>query len=255
MTDSQTCPLNLDYADDQLISLDLTAVRGEGVRIRRRRRVGGVAATAVLGLGLATGVYAARPSTQVSPSTGTDLTPIAALLHEYPARETPAVVSTWPDHWTTVAWATGDNQYCYAAYRLPAAGTNPQSQCESIDGDLNADENAGANVGMPLPVMAPMENTQTYNRPGNALELHPFVGVTRGGVARVAMTAPGGTVTADVTPMTTENGLQIGVYQIWFTWPGGGWNSTDIQSVVAYAADGTVVTRQGPWIPPTKPTG
>jgi hypothetical protein len=255
MTDHQTLPVDLDYEDPHPISLNLAAIECDGARIRVRRRIAGTAAAAALGLGVAAGVAVLRPSAaSPSPSTGTDLRPISQFFVQNPPLSEPVVIDTWPVHWTTVGWVTADGQFCYAVFRTPAAGTFPQSHCEGIDGDLNADGKADASVGMPLPAMAPMEDRQTFNRPGKAPALHPFVGVVRGNVARIAVTAYGQVFTADATPLTTRNGVEIGIFQIWLAPSGGSWDSTDIQAVVAYDSHGTIVTRQGPWIPPTKPT-
>ncbi|MFL6115225.1 MAG: hypothetical protein ACJ786_28335 [Catenulispora sp.] len=255
MTENQACPLDLDYEDTLPVGLSVAAIEREGVRIRRRRRVGATAAALAVGLGIATGVATLRPSIPASPAAGTDLKAISQILAQNPPMATPVVISTWPSHWTTVGWATANGQYCSASFRTPAAGTFPQSRCESNDGDLGADGHVGDTVGMPLPAMAPMEDKQTYNRPGKAPNLHAFIGVTRAGVARVEMTAYGQSFTADTIQVTAANGTQIGIYQIWFATPTGAWNSTDIQAVVAYDAHGIALTRQGPWTPPAKPAG
>jgi hypothetical protein len=237
-----------DDEDQPSVGLDLAAINHEGTRIRRRRRIAGSGAAAAIGLGAFAGVVALRASTPAAPTGGTDLKPISQILARNPPLADPVVISKWPDHWTTVGWAAADGQFCYAAFRTPAAGTFAQSACESIDGDL------GAVVGMPLPAMAPMEEVQTHHRPGHTPDLYPFVGLVRGDIARVAFTAYGQTFTADTTSLTTRDGVRTGIFQVWIAPPGGSWNSTDIQSVTAYRPDSTVAAQQGPWVPPTKPS-
>lgn len=255
MTEHRTIPFGLDYEDPQPVSLDIAAIERAGARLRTRRRIVGTATAAALAVAIATGVTALRPGTgPAEPATGTGLQSVAPFLAQNPPVGEPVVVSDWPPRWTTVAWATADGRFCQAAFRTPTADTSPQLTCDDIDADLNSYgvTGTGTGVGLPLPAMAPSERQQTYNRPGNAPPLYPFVGVVRGDIARVAVTSSGQTVTADTSPLTTRDGVAIGVFQIWITWPNGSWNAEDIQGVVAYGRNGAVVSRQGPWVAPTK---
>jgi hypothetical protein len=255
MTENQTCPVRLDYPDEQPVSLDVTAIRTAGTRVRRRRRLAATATAGILTLAVAAGATILRPSSDATdPAAGKGPYPqLAGFLATNPPLQDPVVVDTWPAHWTTVAWATADGQFCYAAFRSPKAGTFPMSGCQGIDGDLEADFKVNATVGMPLPAMEPMESGRTFGRPGGAPTLHPFVGVVRGQVAQVVVTVHDQKFTAAVTPLTTLRGTAIGIFQVWIA-TGNGWNSTDIQNVVAYDKHGAVVAWQGQWIPPAKPT-
>jgi hypothetical protein len=249
MTSPQECPLELGYADPRPVGLDLAAIEREGVRIRRRRRVAGGSAVAAVALGAVVGVMALRPSPAAEPAAaGLDLTPIARFLAADPPVAAPVVIGTWLEHWSTVGWATADGRFCYAALRTPSDGTSPPSHCEDIDGDLNADGNTGATVGMPLPATALMEADAGFDH------LAPFVGVVRGDVTRVVFTAYGKQFSAQPAYVATRGGSRIGLFQVVITIPGQEWGSSSFQSVVAYGPDGKVVARQGPWIPPTKPT-
>jgi hypothetical protein len=250
MSEDQTIPIDLDYRDPRPVELDLAAIERRGARIRVRRRVAGTAAVAVLAAGVAGGVAVLRPPGTSSPSSGTGLRPIAQFLARNPPSGEPAVISTSPRDWTSFGWVTADGQFCYAAYRIPAAGRPAQGDCYGIDGDLGADGAVGASVGMPLPAVGAMDADMPSATAKDAL--HLFVGVVRGDVARVSMTAYGRAFEADVTPVTTRDGVEIGIYEIWFASPSGYWNATDIQGVVAYDSSDAVVARQSPWAVPTK---
>lgn len=254
MTDRPTFPLDLHYQDPHPAGLDLDAIRRDGGRIRARRRIAGTAAAAALGVGIAAGVVALRPASSApAPATGPDLKPIAKFLAQNPPVGEPAVLGTWPAHWTTVGWATADGRLCTAAFRIPAAGTLTDTQCTTIQGDLTADFKVDASVGMPLGMMAPAEEGQTMDRPTASGSLRPFVGVALADVARIEVTLGGRTFSADTVPVATGDGSGVRAFQIWFDLPAGGFSDSDIQGVVAYDRHGAVVNRQSPWVRPTKP--
>ena len=132
----RTCPVDLHYPDPQPPDLDMAAIIGRGRRIRHRRRLAQFGA--VLGAFVAVGsvIVGARGFTitmfpsQSGPAAGPSAAPIdAQVAEDPPANGKLTLISSWPGHWTTVAWATRRAEVCWATFRTPSQGATQNVDC------------------------------------------------------------------------------------------------------------------------------
>ena len=114
------CPVDLHYAEPQPRQLDVGLIIGRGKRIRRRRRAlagatAGLVACAAIA-SVITGIRGFMVSffpRASSPAASGQEVPIDALVAgDPPWNGELTLVSTWPRHWTTVAWATRSGAVC-----------------------------------------------------------------------------------------------------------------------------------------------
>ncbi len=128
----QECPVNLDFAEPAPPHLDVSQIvrRGQGIRRRRRIRAAAVATAACAALAsviiaVQAGTFRWSPAPAARPAAGPGAPPVGALIATYPpASGRLTLLSNWPRHWTTVAWATRQGVVCWAAYRSAGAGND-----------------------------------------------------------------------------------------------------------------------------------
>jgi hypothetical protein len=239
----RACPVDLDYPDPQPPSLDLAAVIGRGRRIRRRRRLtqlgavlaACVAAGSVLAgvRGFAVSVFPSRSGPAAAPSTA----PIDARVAEHPpANGKLTLISSWPRHWATVAWATRRGEVCWATFRTPVQGTADDVECPAWPRS-EVPGSGGAAFSALVPDIA-----LASSAPGTTW---PVLGLTSPQAAQVVLTAFGKSVTASVVPVPISAGKSVGVFVAWIRTPGNSFSSTDVTSEAAYDQSGRLIAHAG----------
>ena len=239
------CPVDLHYADPELRMLDLGRIVTRGRRLRRRR----------LAVNLAAGIMACAAAVSVALGARDVLTaagpaaharatrapvPVDALIATSPpANGKLTLVSTWPRHWTTVAWATRGSSVCFATYRVPAAGTQADVECPAWG---PADLPAGGASGLSplLPGIEPVAGAR-------GRDIVPEFGLVTLRAARVVVTFFGRSFSAKVVPVPLPGGRVVGLYLAWVALPAHitSYGSADVNRVIGYDASGHVVARHG----------
>ena len=109
----RACPVDLHYPDPQPPNLDMAAIIGRGRRIRHRRRLTQLGAVLTACVAVGSVIVGARGFTvrmfpsQSGPAAAPSAAPIdAQVAEDPPANGKLTLISSWPGHWTTVAWAT-----------------------------------------------------------------------------------------------------------------------------------------------------
>lgn len=243
---SQECPVDLHYAEPQPRQLDVGLIIGRGRRIRRRRTLTRAAAGLVACAAIASVLTGIRGFTvsffphPAGPATASGQAPPidAQIAADPPWNGKLTLVSRWPQHWTTVAWATRSGAVCWATYRTPMRGATEELECPP----WTAAEIPGEGTGKLSWLMAVILPTA----PGSSDQV-PWVGLVTPRATRVTVTFFGRTFTAKVIPVPLRNGHDTGIFTVWLTLPAGitNYGSNRITSEVAYNQAGRIVARTG----------
>jgi hypothetical protein len=239
----RACPVNLNYPDPQPPDLDLAVIIGHGRRIRHRRRLTQLGA--VLAACVATGsvISGARGFTismlpsQSGPAAAQSAAPIdAQVAEDPPANGKLTLISSWPRHWTTVAWATRRDEVCWATFRTPIQGAAQNVECPAWP----RSEVPGSG-GIAFSALVP-DVALASSVPGTAW---PVLGLTSPQAVRVVLTAFGKDVTASVVPVPISAGKTVGVFVAWIKAPGNSFSSADVTSEAAYDRSGHIIAHAG----------
>ena len=235
----RACPVDLHYPDPQPPNLDLAAITGRGRRIRHRRRLtwlGAVLAACVAAGSVITGARGFSISllpSQSGPATAPSAAPVdAQVAEDPPANGKLTLISSWPGHWTTVAWATRDGEVCWATFRSPSQGASQSVGCPAWPRS-QVPGSGGAAFSALVPDVALASSV-----PGNTW---PVLGLTSPQAVRVVLAAFGKDVSANVVPVPVSAGKAVGVFLAWITVPGNTFSSTDVTSEVAYDQSGRII--------------
>lgn len=238
------CPVDLHYLDPQPPNLDVSAIIGQGGRIRRRRRLTQVGA--LLAACVATGsvIVGARGFTiTMFPSqSGPAAAPNAAPIDAYVAEDPPAngkltLISSWPRHWSTVAWATRRGDVCWATFRNPMQGATEGVECPAWS------RSEVPNIrGIAFSSLLPDVALASSSGPGRGTAW-PFLGLTSPQAVRVVLTAFGKDVSATVVSVRTSAGETVGIFLAWIRAPGNSLSGNYVTSETAYDQSGHVIAR------------
>jgi hypothetical protein len=235
------CPVDLHYPDPQPPSLDLAAVIGRGRRIRHRRRLTLLGAVLAACVAVGSVIADVRGFTvSVFPSqSGPAAAPGAAPTDAQVAEDPPAngkltLISSWPGHWTTVAWATRRGEVCWATFRTPVQGAAEDVECPAWP-QPEVPGSGGVAFSAVVPDVALASAV-----PGTAW---PVLGLTSPQAVRVVLTAFGKDVSANVLPVPISAGKTVGVFVAWIRASGNGFSSADVTSEAAYGKSGRLIAR------------
>lgn len=244
---SRECPVDLDYPEAELRLLDLGSIRARSQQIRRRRALAQTGAALVAVAAIAGAIAGARgyalglfPPPAAGPPAGRTAVPIDALVaSDPPANGQLTLLSSWPRHWTTVAWATRGGAVCWATYRTPMQGGTEDFECPAWSpGDVPGEGARGLSPLQPgiFPVAA------------NG-RLVPEIGLATPRAARVTVTFAGKNFTANVIPVPLHGGKTIGIFIVWIRLPAGlsSYGSSQFTREIAYGRGGRIVAQHGPW--------
>jgi len=241
------CPVNLDYPEAGFRSVDLGSIRVRSRQIRRRRAAGHAAAVLVAGAAVVGALTGARgytlgwfPPPAAGPPAGRPAVPIDALVaSDPPADGQLTLISTWPRHWTTVAWATRGGAVCLATYRTPMRGGTFDFNCPAWSpADVPGEGARG--LSPLLPGIFP-------DAAGGRLV--PENGLATPRADRVTVTFLGKDFSAKVIPVPLQGGKTVGVFVVWIRLPPGlnSYGSSQFTGEIAYSPGGRIVARHGPW--------
>jgi hypothetical protein len=237
------CPVDLDYPEPHPAGLDPVPIMRRGRRLRQRRRIAAAglalascAAAASIVVGARSGTWFPPPATAARPAAAAPID--AQVAATPPVTGVLTLLSRWPAHWTTVAWATRGGAVCWATFRTPMQGGSSQYECPGWpSGQIPAP--ASQAMSPLLPGIFP-------EAPGRS-RLVPEVGLVTPRAVRVQVSFFGHAFSAAVVPVPLGGGRTVGVYFIWMRLPPGvsGYGSPDIGPATAYDAAGRVVARHG----------
>jgi len=239
------CPVDLHYGEPESPYLDVGLIIGRGRRIRRRRalaRAGSVLVAGAAMVSVIAGVrgYAISFAPPASPAAGgRAAAPIDALVAgNPPVNGQLTLVSTWPRHWTTVAWATRGGTVCWATFRTPMSGATEVVDCPWAPSDVPG-EGAQA-LSPPLSVILPAAPAGS--------SLVPAVGLVTPRADRVTLTLFGREFTADVVPIPLGGGKVTGLFLAWVKLPPNvsGYGTSNFTREIAYDRAGHILARHGP---------
>ncbi len=237
----RACPVDLDYPEPQPASLDLSSIIGHGRRIRRRRMLSSIGAVLAACLAAASVIAGARDFSirpfpgQASPPAAPSAGPIDAQVAEDPPFNGKlTLISSLPEHWTTVAWVTRQGDVCLGTFSTPAQSGTARVQCPEWDPSELPRSGSSA-----LSSIVP-DGTLWAAPHGNGSSL-PVIGLTSPQAVRVVLTALGEAVSATVVPVPAGPGKTVGVFLAWIRLPGDAYNSTDITSEAAYDRSGHLI--------------
>jgi hypothetical protein len=235
----RACPVDLHYAEPQPRSLDLAAIIGHGKRIRRRRRLTQFGAVVAACVAVGSVIAGSRGFTismfpsQSGLASATSAAPIdAQVAQDPPANGRLTLISTWPRHWTTVAWATRRGEVCWATFRNPMRGAAEQVECPAWP----RSEMPGSK-GIAFSSLFPDVALASSSAPGSTTAW-PILGLTNPQAVRVVLTAFGKDVTVSVVPVPIADGKSVGVFLAWIRAPGGSFSTSDITNETAYNQNG-----------------
>ncbi len=235
----RACPVDLHYPDPQPPGLDLTAIIGRGRRIRHRRRLTQLGAVLAACVAAASVVAGARGFTislfpsQSGPAAAQGAAPIDARVAEDPPADGKlTLVSSWPRHWTTVAWATRRAEVCWATFRTPSQDASANVQCPA----WSRSEVPGSG-GVAFSALVP-DVALASAVPGTAW---PVLGLTSPQAVRVVLTAFGKDVSASVVPVPVSAGKTVGVFLAWIRTPGNSFTSSDVTRETVYDQSGHII--------------
>lgn len=160
LPDPETCPVDLDFTEPDPPALDVGPIVARGRRIRRRRRLAAAGSAIVACAAVASIITGARggtfrwlpqPAGPAGQASGTAPASVGALIAAHPpVTGTLTLLSRWPAHWTTVAWATRAGDLCWATYLGRAADGNQEVECpEWSRADVTAAGRGGLSWLMP----------------------------------------------------------------------------------------------------------
>jgi hypothetical protein len=235
----RACPVDLHYPDPQPPDLDLAAIIGHGRRIRHRRRLTQLGAVLAACVAAGSVIAGARGFTismfpsQSGPAAAQSAPPIDALVAEDPpANGKLTLISSWPRHWTTVAWATRRAEVCWATFRTPSQGAAQNVECPAWP----RSEVPGS-AGIAFSALVP-DVALASSVPGTAW---PILGLTNPQAVRVVLTAFGKDVSASVVPVPIGAGKTVGVFLAWIRAPGNSFSSSDVTNEAAYDQSGHII--------------
>ena len=235
----RACPVDLHYPDPQPPNLDMAAIIGRGRRIRHRRRLTQLGAVLAAFVAAGSVIAGARGFTirmfpsQSGPAAAPSAAPIdAQVAEDPPANGKLTLISSWPGHWTTVAWATRRAEVCWATFRTPSQGATQNVECPA----WSRSEVPGSG-GIAFSALLP-DVALASSVPGTAW---PVLGLTSPQAVRVVLTAFGKDVTANVVPVPITAGKTVGVFLAWIRAPGHSFSSTDVTNEVAYDQSGHII--------------
>lgn len=235
----RVCPVDLHYADPQPRNLDLAAIVGHGRRIRRRRRLAQFGAILAACVAVGSVIAGSRgftirmfPSQSGLASTASAAPIDAQVAQDPPANGTLTLISTWPRHWTTVAWATRRGEVCWASFRTPMQGATEEVECPGWPHSEVPDSR-----GIGFSSLFPDVALASSSAPGRATAW-PILGLTKPQAVRVVLTAFGKDVSVSVVPVPIGDGKTVGVFLAWIRAPGGSFSTSDITTETAYDQSG-----------------
>ena len=248
----RTCPVDLDFAEPHPAQLDLDVIVRRGTAIRRRRRIAGAGAALVACAAAASIVVGVRgasfrwfpPSPPARPAPALPAKPIDAQVAENPpVTGKLTLLSSFPPHWTTVAWATRRGDVCWASYRTPMDGATEDFDCPWSGADVPGP----GRQGLSIPLVSPVTASDLPDQAGS--ERVPAFGLVTSRATRVTLTFFGRSFSAAVVPVPLGKGQTVGVYLVWLRVPASasGFGSSDFSGATAYDATGRIVARHGPW--------
>ncbi|MBO0832505.1 MAG: hypothetical protein J2P29_11110 [Actinobacteria bacterium] len=238
------CPVDLHYLDPQPTSLDLAAIIRHGRRIRRRRRMSQAGAVLAACLATASVIAGARGFTlgmfanRSGQAAAVSSAPIDALVaSDPPANGELTLISSWPRHWTTVAWATRHGEVCFASFRTPMQGATMGFECPGWS-PAEVPGSGGAALSSLLPDMAP-DDFDAQDR-GSVFK---FVGLTSPQAVRVVLTAFGKDFTASVVQVPVGADKTVGLFLARIRTSSNSFGIGDLTSETAYDQNGHVIAR------------
>jgi hypothetical protein len=237
---TRACPVDLHYPEPDVPNLDLAAIVRHGTRIRRRRWLAGAGAVLAACVAAGTviagahdftaGVFPAQSATSAAPGAA----PIdAQVAEDPPVNGRLTLISSWPAHWTTVAWATRDGDVCFATFRTPIQGVTGDVECPAWDRSAVLRSRSGA-LNSLYPDVAPMVSS---------VHAFPVLGLTSPQAVRVVLAAFGKDIGAHVVPVATGPGETVGVFLAWIRAPGDNFDTNEVTSEAAYDRSGHVIAR------------
>jgi hypothetical protein len=232
------CPVDLHYPEPHQANLDLSAIIGQGKRIGHRRRLTQLGAVLAACVAVTSVIAGSRGFTisvvasQSGPAAAPSAAPIDALVAEDPpANGELTLISSWPRHWSTVAWATRRGDVCWATFRSPMQGATEEVECPAW---RHADLPGRSDIAGSLwPDLALAGSSAPISRTA-----WPILGLANPRAVRVVLTAYGKNVSASVVLVPISAGKNVGVFLAWIRAPGGGFNSSAITSEIAYDRSG-----------------
>jgi hypothetical protein len=238
----RACPVDLHYPDTQPPDLDLAAIVSHGRRIRHRRRLTQLGAMLAACVAVASVIVGTRgftismfpsPSGPAAGSAAPSAAPIDALVAEDPpVNGELTMISSWPQRWTTVAWATRRGEVCWATFRTPSLGVTDHVECPAwTRSEVPGSAGIAFSAVLPDVVLA-------SSVPGTAW---PILGLTSPQAVRVVLTGFGKDVSANVVPVQISAGKGVGVFLAWIRTPSGGFSSTDVTSETAFDKSGHII--------------
>jgi hypothetical protein len=232
----------LDYIDPEPPYLDLAAIVDRGRRIRRKRRLtqaGAVLAACVAVVSVFVGARGFTISmfpSQTGPAAAPNSAPIdAQVAGDPPANGKLTLISNFPPHWTTVAWATRSGEVCYATFRTPVQGTDDEVECPAWPRS-----DVPGSRGITFSWLLPSVTLAGPSGPGSGTAW-PVLGLTIPQAVRVVFTAYGKDISATVVPVPVGAGKTVGVFLAWIRTPGGGFSTSAITSETAYDQSGHII--------------
>jgi hypothetical protein len=236
----RACPVDLHYPDPQPPGLDLASIIGHGRRIRHRRRLIQLGAVLTACVAVGSVIVGARGFTismfpsQSGPAAALSAAPIdARVAEDPPANGKLTLISSWPRHWTTVAWATRRGEVCWATFRTPIQGATEKVECPAWP----RPEVPGRG-GIAFSALVPDVALALSSVPGTAW---PILGLTNPQAVRVVLTAFGKDVSANVVPVPISAGKTVGVFLVWIRAPGNSFTSSDVTNEAAYDQSGHII--------------
>jgi len=232
-------PVDLHYPDPQPPDLDLAAIIGQGRRIRHRRRLSQLGAVLAACVAVGSVIAGARGfaismfPTPSGPAAAPSAAPIdAQVAEDPPANGKLTLISSWPRHWTTVAWATRRGEVCLATFRTPMQGATENVECPAW---LRSEVPGSGGIAF-SPLVPDVALASSV--PGTAW---PVLGLTDPRAVRVVLTAFGTEVSANVVPVPLSAGKTVGVFLAWIRAPGHSFSGTDVTNEVAYDQSGHII--------------
>ncbi len=235
----RACPVDLHYPDPQPPDLDLAAIIGRGRRIRHRRRLTQLGAVLAACVAAGSVIAGARGFTismfpsQSGPAAVRSAAPVdAQVAEDPPANGKLTLISNWPRHWTTVAWATRRAEVCWATFRTSGQGAAQNVECPAWP-PSEVPGSAGTAFSALVPDVALASSV-----PG---AVWPVLGLTSPQAVRVVLAAFGKDISANVVPVPIGAGKTVGVFLAWIRAPGSSFASSDVTSEAAYDQNGHII--------------
>jgi hypothetical protein len=243
-------PVDLDYPEAVPPALAMAAIVARGRRLRRARRLSaalaGLAACCALAGTGAVGRAALAGLLRSPPPVPAGVALVDSLVAASPpVTGKLSVISRWPGHWITVAWASRSGSVCWASYRIPMRGGSDAYECpEWVSADVPSAGPARAAGPAGFGPLLPMAE------PGEVRSAHGLlvseIGLVTAEAAAVTVAFRGGLYHAPVVRVPLAGGRSVGIYVIWLRLPPGvtSPDSTKITGLTGYDRAGQVVAMQ-----------